>query len=310
MILTICFDPILESRYYVDHLLPRVETYAKKKSYHIGGKGIINGQILNSLNIDVFATGFLGGLKGQYIFNRLKDAEIYNEFVFIKDESKSSVAILQNDALLTRITSESPRITREEIGSFYQLYDKILDRFNILCGLGNLPVGLPEDLYFDLIDTANRNHKKFILEAKGKALKYGLEANPLMVKLQKEDLEYLSNLKLDFENEMIKVGYSIIEQGIELVAIDLDEKGSIILTKDKGYRVELDHSNINDLGEDNGYMVAGFAFGLYKNYDLETIIRLGQASRLVYGLEDDITSIDMSDIKRQMSKIEIYQINY
>ena len=310
MILTICFDPILESRYYVDDLLPRVETYAKKKSYNIGGKGIINGQILNSLNIDVFATGFLGGLKGQYIFNTLKEEDIYNEFVFIKDESKSSIVILQNDQLLTRITSESPRITREEIGSFYQLYGKLVDRFNIVCGLGNLPMGLPDDIYFDLINIANRNHKKFILEAKGKELKYGLRANPFMVKLKKEDLEYLSNLKLDFENEIIKVGYSIIEKGIELVAIDLNEKGSMILTKDKGYRVELDNNNINNLGDDHGYMVAGFAFGLYKNYDLETIMRLGQASRLVYGVEKDKASIDMSDIKRHMSKIEIYQINY
>ncbi|MDR7870461.1 MAG: PfkB family carbohydrate kinase [Tissierellaceae bacterium] len=309
MVLTICFDPVLESKYYVDRLLPRVENLANKKIYNVTGKGIISGRILNNLNIDVFATGFLGGLHGQYIFNKLKDIEIYNDFIFVKDETKSTVTIIQDNDLLTSIIGESPRITREELGSFYSSYGKVLDKSSIVIGQGNLPIGLPNDIYYDLINLANRNNKKFILEAKGEELKYGLEAIPFMVKLDKEDLEHLSHLQLDFENEIIKVGYSLLEKGIELVCIDLDEKGSIVLTKDRGYRLELDN-DADNLSKDQGYMVAGFAFGLYKSYDLETTMRLGQASRLAYAMEDDLDRIDMSDIKRFMTKIDIMQINY
>lgn len=309
MILTICLDPIMENTYYLDSLHPKVENIANRKIHNIGGKGIISGRILKNLNLEVFATGFLGGLQGQYIFNKLKEAEIYNEFVPIKDDNRSCVIIVENDELLTKITEGSPRVTREERSSFYDFYDKILDRFDIILGQGNLPIGLSDDIYFDLISMANRNNKKFILEAKEKELKYGLLANPFMVKLKKDDLEYLSNLHLDFENEIIKVGYSIVEQGIELVVIDLDEKGSIILTKDKGYRLEL-KNGIDHIDEDNGYMVAGFAFGLYKKHDLETIMKLGQGARFAYGVEKDIERIDMSDIKKYMSRIEIYPINY
>lgn len=309
MILTICFDPILENIYHVDQLLPKEESLAKKKIYNISGQGLLTGRILNNLNVDVFVTGFLGGLQGEYIFNSLKDMDIYNDFIPIKDDSKSRIVIMQNDVLLTSLVEESPRITREELGSFYELYPKIIDKFHIMAGQGTLPIGLPNDIYFDLITIANRSKKKFILEGKGPELKYGLEALPFMVKLKREDLEELSNLELEFENEIIKVGYSIIEKGVQLVLIDLDDKGSIVLTKDKGYRVEID-SSIDKLKEDQGYMVAGFAFGLYKNYDLDTIMRLGQASRIVYSIEDDLDRIDMSDIKRYMSKIDIYQINY
>lgn len=309
MILTICFDPVFENIYYLDNLHPKVENVANKKIYNIGGKGLVSGRILKNLNVEIFASGFLGGLQGQYIFSRLKDAELYNEFVPIKDETRSSVILIQNNEFLTKITEEGPRITREERGSFYDIYEKILDRFDIILGQGNLPIGLSDDIYYDLISMANRNNKKFILEAKEKELKYGLLANPFMVKLQKDDLEYLSNIQLDFENEIIKVGHSIIEQGIELVAIDLEEKGSIILTRDKGYRLEF-NNKVDNLSEDNGYMVAGFAFGLYKKHDLETIMKLGQATRLAYGVEDDLDRIDMSDIKKYMSWIEIRTINY
>lgn len=309
MILSICFDPILESKYYVDKLLLRQESLVNKKVYNLGGNGLTTARILNNLNVDLFASGFLGGPEGDYIFTRLKDMDIYNDFIPIKDNTRSKLVIMQEDDLLTCITEESPRITRDELGSFYELYAKILDRFSIISSQGNMPIGLPDDIYFDLISAANNKDKIFILEAKGEYLKYGIKANPFMVKLVKEDLEEISNLILDYETEIIKIGHSIVEQGVEVVAIDLAEKGSLILTKDKGYRLEIDNS-IADIGEDKGYMIAGFAFGIYKNYDVETILRLAQASRLVYAIEDDMDRIDMSDIKSFMSKIDIYPINY
>ena len=309
MILSICFDPILESKYYVDKLLLRQESLVNKKVYNLGGNGLTTARILNNLNVDLFASGFLGGPEGDYIFTRLKDMDIYNDFIPIKDNTRSKLVIMQEDDLLTSITEESPRITRDELGSFYELYAKILDRFSIISSQGNMPIGLPDDIYFDLISAANNKDKIFILEAKGEYLKYGIKANPFMVKLVKEDLEEISNLILDYETEIIKIGHSIVEQGVEVVAIDLAEKGSLILTKDKGYRLEIDNS-IADIGEDKGYMIAGFAFGIYKNYDVETILRLAQASRLVYAIEDDMDRIDMSDIKSFMSKIDIYPINY
>ncbi len=309
MILSICFDPILESKYYVDKLLLKQESLANKKVYNLSGNGLTTARILNNLNVDLFASGFLGGPEGDYIFTRLKDMDIYNDFIPIKDNTRSKLVIMQEDDLLTCITEESPRITRDELGSFYELYAKILDRFSIISSQGNMPIGLPDDIYFDLISAANNKDKIFILEAKGEYLKYGIKANPFMVKLVKEDLEEISNLILDYETEIIKIGHSIVEQGVEVVAIDLAEKGSLILTKDKGYRLEIDNS-IADIGEDKGYMIAGFAFGIYKNYDVETILRLAQASRLVYAIEDDMDRIDMSDIKSFLSKTDIYPINY
>lgn len=309
MILSISFNPVVESKYYVEDLYPRVENMARKKIQNISGKGLLGARILNNLNIDIFTTGFLGGLQGQYIFNRLKDEDIYNEFIAIKDDSKSVIVIIKKDELLTRINEEGPRITREELGAFYELYIKLIDRFDIIISQDSLPIGLPEDIYIDLINIANKSNKKFILEASERELKYGLEASPFMVKLRKDDLEYLTSLQLDFENEIIKLGNSIVEQGVQLLVIDLDHKGSIVLTQDRGYRLELDKT-ITKIGEDNGYMVAGFAFGLYKNYDLETIMKLGQATRLVYSMEDDLDRIDMSDIKKYMAKIHISKINY
>lgn len=310
MILTLCLDPILEKEYYMDRLLPRVETQAEKAFYKSSGEGINSSLILNNLNLDVFVTGFLGGLSGQYIFNELKHRGIFNDFIQTKDETKSSISLFESNSFLSRIKEQGPRVTREEIGSFYELYQNIISKYNIVCGLGSLPIGVPKEIYFDLITLANRLGKKFILDGKGQELFYGIEGKPFMVKTDIEGLETLTKLKLDFENEIIKAGYYLIDKGIELVVIDLDNRGSIVLNKERGYRLYADNLDLEDLKKDRGYTVAGFAMGIDKAYDLEVVIRLGQAFRIAYGLADHVDNVDMSDIKKIMGEITISPINY
>lgn len=310
MILTITLDPILESIYHVDNLQFGEKTKAEKMMYNISGDGLNTSRILKNHNLDVFAMGFLGGLKGQYVFNKLKDFKIYNDFTFIRDETKGDLIILKDDELLSMISQDSPRITREELGSFYQLYNAVSEKSELICGLGQLPIGVPKEIYYDLIQIGKRNNKKFILDAKGLELIYGIEGQPFMVKVNKEDLEEISKVQLNFENEIIKVGHSLIESGIELVVIDLDEKGSIVLTKNKGYRLELSQMNLSNINDDKGYIVSGYAFGIERKYDLDTIMKLGQAMRIAYAIGEDIDVIYMSDIKKIMSMIEIRTIYY
>lgn len=310
MILTVNLNPILEKTYYVDKLLPRVETEAKKVIYKSGGGGINISQILNNLNLDVVSIGFLGGLSGKYIYNDLSDQGINSDFTEIKDETKTSISLVENNMFLSRITESSPKITREELGSFYELYKDTISNNDIVCGLGSLPIGIPEEIYFDLITLSNSISKKFLLDASGLELQYGIEAKPFMVKLNLHELENLTKLELNFENEMIKAANYLLDKDIELVVIDLDEKGSIVLNKSRGYRLELNNIPSETLNIDKGYMLAGYAFGIDKNYDIEVTMKLGQSFRIAYGIAENINDIDMSDIKKLMSNITIMPIYY
>lgn len=310
MILTIDLNPVLGKTYYMEKLLPKVETEAEKAIYKSGGPGINCAQALNKFNLDAYSIGFLGGLSGKYIINNLRDQGIKCNFIQIKDETKTSISLVENNMFLSKITEPSPRVTREELGSFYELYKHTISDCYIVCGLGSLPTGTPEEIYFDLITLSNSMNKTFLLEATGPELKYGIEAKPYMVKLNLHELENLTHLKLNFENEIIKAANYILEKGIELVVIDLNEKGSIVLNEDRGYRLELNNLSNKSLNTDSGYMLAGYALGIDKDYDMEVTMKLGQAFRVANGLAENINDIDMSDIKRIMGNITIMPIYY
>lgn len=308
MILTVGFDSFLEKIYHLNKWNQFETNQVKDCAYNLGGKSINVAMALKDLNLDIFTTGFLGGLNGKYIFSGLKELDIYNDFIHIKDETPANISVFKDKDFLFKLREPSPRITREELGKFYQIYENIVYRYEFICALGEIPLELPRDIYFNLIKIAKEHKRKLILDTSGEELSRGIEAIPFMLKLKLEDLEKLSKIKINFESEIIKLASTYIEKGIKIIVIDLDEKGSIVLTEDLGYRVEISNNECK-LKEDNGYMVCGYTFGLKKRYDIETIIKLGQSMRIVYN-DNDTNLIDMSDIKRKMKDIEIRKINY
>jgi len=310
MILTIDLDPVFKSNYDIGNFQDKMKIKSKSTVYSIGGSGLNTSQIIKKQNLNIFSTGFLGGLKGEYIFEKLKELNIYNDFIFINDETKGRILLEQNKKIVSIIEEESPKITRQELKEFYQLYDKISQRSKFICGLGEVPIGVPYEIYFDLIQIAKNNGKRFILDAKNEELLYGIEAQPFIVIMDQEDLEEFARIKLNSESEIVTVANSIIEKGIEIVIIDLKEEGSIVFNKETCYRLKLIDKSIGIINVDKGYTVAGYAIGIEKQYDIETTMKLGQAMRIAYGLERNFNIVNMRDVKRIMSKIDVSEIVY
>lgn len=311
MILTIDLNPTMDRKYIIDKIRLGEDKKAKSSTYSPGGNGIVASTLLDTFNEKSFMTGFLGGINGEYFHRKLSEMSIMHEFIPIKEETRTTIRIIDDEENNTTISEEGPRITREEIVSFYELYSSLIEKTNVICGLGDvLPLGIPKDIYFDLITLANKKNKKFILDIKGDELSYGIDASPYMVILRQSELEDLMKLSLTFENEIIKAGRYILDKGVEFVVIDLGKKGSIVLGQEKGYRVEIPY--LNNILERTNYsgMSSGFALGINRNYDVEMTLRLGQAFNIVANLKSNIMKIEMSDVKRIMSEIEIYPINY
>lgn len=309
MILSIELDPILETHYYLDSLLPRIKNKAGKTNNVLGGRGISLARILNNLASQVSLAGFLGGYSGDYILDEIKRENIDFEFIRLKDESRRDAVLLKDEKVITSICGVSPRVTREDLNKFFETYTRILENHSIICGLGDLPEGLDEDIYYNLITMANNRGKRFILDIRGKGLFFGLDGVPFMVKMNKSELEHLTNIEINNWEEVVSLARGIIESGIEIALVDLYEDGSVVLTRDKAYRLESTYYKDVSLGEDKGYTVAGYGFAMDKGYDFETTMKLAQSFRIAYSL-GDLYKVDMGDIKSIMSNIEIISSAY
>lgn len=310
MILTIDLNPTIDGEYVVGKIPIKGNVDSESAIYGPGGTGIKITNLLSIFNEETMITGFLGGDSGEFFHRRLVEGGIAHRVVNVKDEIKSCVKIIEKDKNKIIISGNSPRITREEMVQFYELYSKIIDDFNIIIGSGTLPQGIDTDIFFDLINLSNSKEKVFILDVVGEELLKGIDASPYIVIISKEELENLVNLNLDFENEIIKAGRFILDKGVKILVINLQEKGTIVLEESTGYRLDLPELNVDMKEMDNSGIVAGLALGISRKYDFEMTLRLSQAFSVAYAMEQDINRLEMSDVKRFMGEIDIYPINH
>lgn len=309
MILSIDLNPILKRNYFMDSLELNLVNIPKKIICAPSGAGIELANLLSRLNQEVMVSGFLGGVNGAFIHKYLLESSIPHDYLSIKDETTDNLIIWIKEGEDFLIRTREPRITREELGSFLELFNKLLNKSEIICFVGEISTNIPNEIFYDLICSSNKHNKRVLLSIKGEKLYYALKASPYLVVLSKEDLEHLTNLKLDYEYEIIKAGLFILEKGVSIVFIPLGSKGSIVLTHDNVYRIDVSNNKAEICNVNYEYIIGGLAIAIEKNYDFDMMLKIGQACGIVncFSYRENI---DMSDIKRIMGEIEINKFNY
>lgn len=178
MILVINLNASIDKRYEIADIKKGRVMRARNVQNTPGGKGLHVANIVNILNENCIATGFLGGKSGEFIEEKLKYYGIKNDFVKISGETRECLAFITDDFIQTEILEPGPEITIEEKNNFINKYNELIEKANIIVASGSLPQNVPKKFYIELIEYANKKGKKFLLDASGEPLKEGIEAKP------------------------------------------------------------------------------------------------------------------------------------
>lgn len=305
LILIIALNPSIDRRYFINDFEAGKSYSAYEVEYTPGGNGLNTAKIIKSFNEPIKVTGFCGGRSGEYVKETLDHMGIEHDFITINDETRSRIAVLSDYGVQTEIVEKSPSISGEEVLKLYELYKNMIQDAEIICASGELPRGLPVDIYRDLILMAKDQGKKFILDTSGEALKLGIKASPFLIKPSRNELEELMGFIMTSEAEMVKAARYITENGVEIAVISLGKNGAIVLYGDYYYRVNVPSIKaVNPAGAGDA-MMAGLAVSLFRDYDFEYVLRIGAACGAANAMEAEMGKIDMALMKSIMNEIEI-----
>lgn len=268
-----------------------------------GGEGVELGYLLGIMNEDVVVTGFAGGNNGRAIVDFMDESGLRNDFVEIKDSSGEQLFIHYSDGQ-TFISDIKPKISRDEASQFLKQFKENLNICDIICITGSCPQNMPEELMSELVNMTSQWGRKSLVGLKGKEAMHALQGKPFLLALDIDTLENMTHLKLEYDSEIIKAARYVLDKGVEYLVIDLNEKGAIVLTGERGYRFEYPHPLNQHCTVNFGYMLGGFAAGITRGYDEETVLRLGIAGSIIHCSRHS-SEVDMSDIKSLMNKLKI-----
>lgn len=273
MITTVTLNVAIDKAYVIGEFKQGEVMRVLKCTNTAGGKGLNVSKVAKLCGEEVLATGFVGGHAGAYVEQMLNEEHVQNDFVHTAKETRSCINVLAEDGTSTEFLEPGEPVTEADAQEFLSRFAQIIDRSDVITISGSAPKGLPDDIYRQIIEAVKAKGKQVILDTSGKLLEEGIKAAPTMIKPNSDEISALLGVDITNRDELIANGRKLQAKGIEYVVISLGGDGALVITQDHVYHGQPPKiTPVNTVGCGDS-MVAAFAVGLARKYDMEECLR-------------------------------------
>ncbi|MCX4233554.1 1-phosphofructokinase family hexose kinase [Streptomyces ortus] len=194
MILTVTLNTALDITYRVRKLRPHASHRVDEMTERPGGKGLNVARVLAALGHEVTVTGFVGGVTGRALRERLAQTpDVVDALVPVSGATRRTIAVADaTTGDTTQLNEPGPQITPAEWAGFQETYEVLLRSCSAVALCGSLPPGVPVGAYAQLVRAARALAVPVLLDTSGEPLRRGIAARPDIVKPNADELAELT----------------------------------------------------------------------------------------------------------------------
>lgn len=309
MIYTVTLNPSIDYIIETDKFKIGEVNRANKEELYPGGKGINVSLMLNELQVENTALGFLGGFIGEYIENTLASNGVNTEFIKL-EKGFSRINLKIKNEVEIEINGKGPHISEDNLQLLYKKIEKLKDE-DILVLCGSIPKSLSNTLYQDIISMAAKKNVKVIVDATSNLLLNTLKYNPFLIKPNIHELEEIFDTKIDCIDSTIFYATKLKDMGAENVLISMGKDGALLIdSKGKIYLSNAPYGDVVNTVGSGDSMVAGFISGYLKTKDYKEALKLGASCGSATAFSSGIGEKKLIDtLKNEIEIKEICKIN-
>lgn len=287
MIYTLTLNPAIDYIMCLEEIVTGKVNRSHRECLFVGGKGINVSRILKELETPSTVLGFSGGFTGQLIEETLKNDGILTDFVCLEDGfSRINVKVKGKNE--TELNADGPIITKTMLEKLFKKLDTLTDKDILVLG-GSVPKSVNNDIYKRIIEKAEKNGVKTILDAEKPLLMDCLRYKPFLIKPNHKELGEILGREISSPKDAEMGAMELIEMGAENVIVSMAEMGAVLVTnKGKRYYCPAPIGEIKNSVGAGDSMVAGFLTGHLENKGLEYALRLGVAAGSATAFSHDL----------------------
>jgi 1-phosphofructokinase/tagatose 6-phosphate kinase len=280
MIITVTLNAAIDKTLAVPNFRLGRRHRAVEQTSMAGGKGVNVARALKALGQPVISTGFAGGPTGTRIIEHLTDEGILNDFVRIREESRTSTAVVDpTSGEQTEINEHGPHVSEQELDLFVDKLLYLAKGADICVFAGSLPRGVDAGLYGRLVEEMKGLDVVTVLDSEGEPLRLGTRMGPDVVSPNELEAEELVGHEFSDEDDRRRAVREMIQQGARESIMTLPE-GCLALLGDSErqlYRATLDPLEpVSSVGSGDAFL-AGYAAARYSGEGTEDCLRFAVA---------------------------------
>jgi len=277
-----------------------------------GGKGINVARALKRLDVPVVATGLAGGRTGTRIVEELTSEAILNDFVRIREESRTSTLVVDpTSGTQTEINEWGPKVSESELGILMDKLRYLSRGAEAVVFAGSLPRGVSETFYAEAARELGRRGVRVALDAEGEPLRLGLDAEPWLVSPNQHEAEQLVGQELFDDDDFVMALDAIAELGARNVHITLEDGCFALIRGDRQVRryrtvvPKLEPVSVVGAGD---ALLAQWVTSTVEGESAETALRLAAAAGSASVLEVGAGRFDPAEARRLAAAVEVHEL--
>jgi 1-phosphofructokinase family hexose kinase len=296
MIITVTLNAAIDKTLAVPNFRLGRRHRAVEQTAMAGGKGVNVARALRALGQPVIATGVAGGPTGTRIVEQLTGESILNDFVRIREESRTNTAVYDpTNGEQTEINERGPAVSSTEMELFRDKLLYLARGADIVVFAGSLPRGLETDAYANLIRDLRGMNVLTIVDTDGEPLRHAVRAEPDIISPNVLEAEELVGHEFNDEEDRVIAVREMVSLGSREAIMTVPD-GCVACVLVAGiptlYRVSIEpREAVAPVGAGDAFL-AGYVAARYEGRSPEECLRFGVAcgaestSRLGAGLVD------------------------
>jgi 1-phosphofructokinase/tagatose 6-phosphate kinase len=281
MIITVTLNAAIDKTLAVPNFRLGRRHRAVEQTAMAGGKGVNVARALRALGQPVIATGVAGGPTGTRIVEHLTEEGILNDFVRIREESRTSTAVVDpTSGDQTEINEHGPHVSDQELDLFVDKLLYLAKGAAVCVFAGSLPRGVDSGLYGRLVEEMRRLGVTTVLDSEGEPLLTATRRRPDVVSPNELEAEGLVGHEFSDEDDRRRALGEMVEMGAREGIITLADGCLAVLGEGSErslYRATLEPLEpVSSVGSGDA-LIAGFVAARYGGSDPEHCLRFAVA---------------------------------
>ena len=309
MITSVSLNPSIDRTLTVESFVPGGLNRVVSKSDVAAGKGVNVALTVSGLGLDSECVGFMFQDGGTQFEKRLALNSTPYEFIWCEGGVRTNVKVFDRaTGVVTELNESGSPVDEEALRRMVDLVVDHAEDSDYLILSGSMPRGCPADFYRTLIRAVDGLGCRCVLDAEGDRLKYGLEANPFMIKPNRYELEIMTGRPLSSLADIRDAALRYIDMGVEVVAVSLGADGAMITDGRETFfapRINIEVKGTVGAGD---AMVAGLSAGFMAERSLEECFRMGVACASTRCVTEGYKTIDKTVYKAFLDMVRIERI--
>lgn len=313
MILTVTLNPAMDRLLFVNGFQFNVTNRIYRREDCVGGKGThvsVNLACLGEKNV---ATGIAMGATGRQIISSLEESGVICDFIYSQQGDSRTNYLLVDEKSSTLICEKGPEVSKDILDSFYERYDALTDKTDwvIISGdASNFTDSAGFSLQDKLLASAHQKGIHIALDSAGASLKSGVKHSPFLIKPNAEELCELTGMPTATDEQIIAAIQSLSDCHIEIIAVSMGSKGSIVKFGKDFYRAGVATVKAeNTVGCGDAYL-SGLVYAIKSDFAAERALSFAAACGAAEALNPLSVGLDKSKAEElcQYIKVERMEI--